>query len=46
MNTLQRIAENVGIKMKDMGWELSKTFEQSLEKTIKWSLEHQEWLNI
>lgn len=35
-----------GTKMKDMGWELPKTFEQSLEKTINWTLKHQEWLNI
>jgi len=35
-----------GTKMKNAGWELPKTFKQSLEKTIKWSLEHQEWLNI
>jgi len=35
-----------GTKMKKMGWRLPKTFEQSLEKTIKWTLEHQEWLNI
>jgi len=35
-----------GTKMKDMGWELPKTFEQSLEKTIKWTLENKKWLNI
>lgn len=33
-----------GSKMRSMGWELPKTFEQSLEKTVKWTLEHQEWL--
>jgi len=33
-----------GTKMKNMGWELPKTFEQSLEKTIKWTIENKEWL--
>lgn len=35
-----------GTKMKEMGWELPKTFEQSLEKTIKWYLKNQKWLNF
>ena len=35
-----------GEKMRDMGWNMPKTFEQSLEKTIRWTLENQEWLNI
>lgn len=33
-----------GEKMHKMGWALPKTFEQSLEKTIKWYLEHPQWL--
>jgi dTDP-glucose 4,6-dehydratase len=33
-----------GSKMRSIGWELPKTFEQSLEKTVKWTLENQEWL--
>jgi dTDP-glucose 4,6-dehydratase len=35
-----------GSKMKDMGWELPKNFEESLEKTIRWSLEHRDWINL
>ncbi len=35
-----------GKKMRKMGWQLPKTFEQSLKKTIKWTLDHQEWINI
>lgn len=35
-----------GIKMKNMGWQLPKTFEQSFEKTIKWTLENKKWLDI
>ena len=33
-----------GEKMRNMGWSLPKTFEQSLEKTVKWYLEHPQWL--
>lgn len=33
-----------GTKMKHMGWELPKTFEESLTKTIKWFVEHPMWL--
>ena len=33
-----------GSKMAKMGWELPKTFEQSLEKTIKWYLDNPKWL--
>ena len=37
-----------GTKMKEMGWQLPKTFEQSLAKTIKWYLkpENKKWLNL
>lgn len=35
-----------GAKLAAMGWQLPKTFEQSLEKTIKWSLEHSHWLTV
>ena len=34
-----------GTKLRDMGWEMPKTFEQSLNKTISWSLAHERWLN-
>lgn len=33
-----------GTKLKEMGFEYPKTFEQSLKKTIDWYLKHQEWL--
>lgn len=33
-----------GEKMFGMGWEFPKSFEESLEKTVKWTLENQEWL--
>lgn len=32
-----------GEKMLSLGWELPKTFEESLNKTIDWYLEHPEW---
>jgi len=35
-----------GSKIDKMGWKLPKTFEQSLEKTIKWTLENKKWLKI
>lgn len=35
-----------GTKMKEIGWEIPVGFEQSLEKTIQWMLDHPEWLNI
>lgn len=35
-----------GTKMKEMGWKLPKTFEQSLEQTIKWSLDNKKWINL
>jgi dTDP-D-glucose 4,6-dehydratase len=33
-----------GTKLKDMGFDYPKSFEQSLEKTVLWYLEHPEWL--
>lgn len=33
-----------GEKMQSMGWNLPKTFEQSLEKTVLWYLERSDWL--
>ena len=35
-----------GDKMKDMGWRIPKTFEESLTKTIKWYLKNKKWLNL
>lgn len=33
-----------GEKLEKMGWKLPKTFDESLEKTIKWTLDNPEWL--
>lgn len=33
-----------GTKLADMGFAYPKTFEQSLEKTVKWYLDHPNWL--
>jgi len=33
-----------GTKMKEMGWQIPKTFEASLVKTIKWYLDNPKWL--
>ncbi len=33
-----------GTKMQEMGWKLPVNFEDSLTKTIKWTLKHPEWL--
>lgn len=35
-----------GAKMEKMGWKLPVNFEQSLKKTIQWSLQNKKWLNI
>ena len=35
-----------GEKMKKLGWNHPVSFEQSLESTIKWSLDRDEWLKI
>jgi dTDP-glucose 4,6-dehydratase len=34
-----------GQKLLDMGFTLPLDFDQSLEKTIKWTLKNMEWLN-
>ena len=34
-----------GKKLKDLGFDYPKSFEDSLEKTIRWYLARQEWLN-
>jgi dTDP-glucose 4,6-dehydratase len=33
-----------GKKLADMGWQPPVGFERSLEKTVQWTLEHEEWL--
>jgi dTDP-glucose 4,6-dehydratase len=33
-----------GEKLFSIGWKLPKTFEESLEKTIEWTIKNQEWL--
>lgn len=33
-----------GTKIFSLGWKMPKTFEDSLEKTIRWFLEHDRWL--
>lgn len=33
-----------GTKLFDMGWKLPVTFKQSLENTVKWTLQHPHWL--
>jgi len=33
-----------GTKLADMGWTPDVTFDESLEKTVKWSLENKQWL--
>jgi len=34
-----------GKKMESMGWTLPLGFEESLRKTIEWTMENQRWLN-
>jgi dTDP-glucose 4,6-dehydratase len=34
-----------GSKLFELGWHLPKTFEESLRKTVEWTMEHREWLN-
>jgi dTDP-glucose 4,6-dehydratase len=34
-----------GTRLKDMGWQPPKNFEESLAKTINWYLDNKEWLN-
>lgn len=33
-----------GTKMAELGWKPKVTFEQGLETTVKWYMEHKEWL--
>lgn len=35
-----------GKKMAESGWSLPIPLEESIERTVKWTLEHPEWLNI
>jgi len=35
-----------GTKLKELGWEHPKTFEESLEKTVRWMLAHPKWLGM
>lgn len=35
-----------GGKMDRMGWKTPKTVDESLEKTVKWTLENDRWLNL
>jgi len=35
-----------GDKMKRLGWTPSKTFEESLKKTIEWTIKNKKWLEI
>lgn len=35
-----------GTKLKEMGWEIPMSFEDSLKSTIKWTLENPRWLNL
>ena len=35
-----------GTKMKNLGWQIPMTFEESLKKTIQWTLAHPQWLNF
>lgn len=35
-----------GSVLKSMGWEPPKTFFESLEKTIRWTLDNQRWLSL
>lgn len=34
-----------GKKLRMLGWKLPSGFEESLKKTVLWTLEHREWLN-
>jgi dTDP-D-glucose 4,6-dehydratase len=34
-----------GSKLFDLGWHLPKTFEESLTKTIEWTVKNPEWLD-
>lgn len=33
-----------GTKLKEMGWKISISFEESLKKTVEWTMNHLQWL--
>jgi dTDP-glucose 4,6-dehydratase len=35
-----------GSKLRDLGWEFPRTFEESLEKTVRWMLDRPDWLGL
>ena len=35
-----------GAKLQAMGWKLPLSFDESLKKTIEWTVEHPKWLNL
>lgn len=35
-----------GAKMSAFGWELPVNFQESLERTVKWTVDHPRWLNM
>lgn len=35
-----------GTKLKNMGWKAKIDFRESLERTVRWTMEHREWLYI
>lgn len=35
-----------GEKMRQMGWKIPITFDESLKRTVLWSLEHKQWLGL
>jgi dTDP-glucose 4,6-dehydratase len=34
-----------GTKMREMGWNIPVNFEQSLTKTIEWTINNKKWIN-
>jgi dTDP-glucose 4,6-dehydratase len=34
-----------GTKLKQMGWVLPVSFEESLKTTVEWTMDHPEWLD-
>jgi dTDP-glucose 4,6-dehydratase len=34
-----------GTKLRNLGWEVSPNFEESLKETVDWYLDHQDWLS-